>query len=125
MKTQTLLFISGIASTAYAFILLALPSLFLNIHGIATDDTGVFFLRVAGALCIGYAILGLFSVNVKSVDGLTLACRANFGGWTTMFCIMLLGKSTLPFNSFVYMDIAFCAVFSILFATKVFGKQTT
>lgn len=122
MKTNTLLFIAGIAALSYAFISLALPNLFLNMHGITSDATGIFFIRVVGALCLGYAVLGLLSFNVKSEDGLKLACRANFAGWTAMFFIMLLGKSTLPFNSFIYMDIVFCALFSILFATKSFSK---
>jgi hypothetical protein len=123
MKTNTLLLISGIASVLYAIILLAFPKFFLDLHGITTDEIGIFFLRVAGTLCIGYAILGLFSVNVKSADGLQLACRANFGAWTTMLFVMIYAKTTLPFNSFIYMDIAFSALFSILFATKAFSKQ--
>lgn len=123
MKTNTLLIISGIASAFYAIILLAAPKFFLDMHGIATDEIGIFFLRVAGTLCIGYAILGLLSVNVSSEDGLKLACRANFGAWATMLCVMLYAKSALPFNSFIYMDIAFSALFGILFATKSFSKN--
>lgn len=123
MKTKTLLLISGIASVLYAFILLAFPKFFLDLHGITTDDTGIFFVRVAGTLCIGYAVLGLFSANVNSEDGLKLASRANFGAWATMFFIMLYGKTALPFNSFIYMDIAFSALFGILFATKSFSKK--
>lgn len=123
MKTNTLLLCSGIASALYAIILLAAPSFFVEIHGLTTDAVGLFFLRCAGALCVGYVILGLLGSKLKSEDGRKLAVLANFGVWLFVCCVMLYGKLTLPFNTLVFADITFCALFSILFATKVFGKQ--
>lgn len=123
MKINTLLLCSGIASALYAIILLAAPSFFIEIHGLTTDEVGLLFLRVAGALCVGYVILGLQGSKLKSEDGIKLAVLANFGVWLAVFCVMLYGKLTLPFNALIFADIAFCALFSILFATKVFGKH--
>lgn len=123
MKISTLLLISGIASALYAIVTLAFPAQFLNLHGITTDPNGVLFIRAIGALSVGYAFLGLFSGKVKSADGLKLACLANFGGWTAMFFVMLIAKITLQFNAAIFADICFCAMFSVLFATKTFAKQ--
>jgi hypothetical protein len=123
MKTQTLLLISGIASAVYAIVALTFPNQFLSLHGITTDPNGVIFVRAIGALSVGYSFLGLFSGKVKSFDGLKLACLANFGGWTAMFFVMLLAKITLQFNAAIFADIGFCALFSVLFATKAFTKQ--
>lgn len=123
MKSNTLLLIAGIASAFYAIILLALPSFFAEIHGITTDEYGLLFIRSTGALCVGYVVLGFAGAKIKSDDGLKLALHANLGGWLTMFCVMLFAKFTLQFNFFIYLDLGFCALFSILFGFKSFAKQ--
>ncbi|MCD6019517.1 MAG: hypothetical protein K0S53_2638 [Bacteroidetes bacterium] len=123
MKTNTLLLCSGIASALYAIILLATPSFFIEIHGLTTDAVGLLFLRCAGALCVGYVVLGLQGSKLKSEEGIRLAVLANFAVWLAVCCVMLYGKFNLPFNALVFADITFCGLFSILFAAKVFGKQ--
>jgi len=123
MKTNTLLLVSGIASAFYAFFLLAAPTFFLELHGLTTDAIGLLFIRTTGALSIGYALLGLLGCKTKSEDGLKLAIHTNLGGWVAMFFVMLFAKFTLQFNSFIFIDLGFCALFSILFLTKAIAKK--
>lgn len=123
MKSNTLLLGSGIASAFYAIVLLALPTYFIQIHGITTDANGLLFLRCTGALCVAYVILGLSGNKIKSEEGKKLAIHANFGGWLAMLFVMIYAKFTLQFNPFILVDIGFCALFSILFFSKSFAKH--
>lgn len=122
MKSNTLLLIAGLASAFYAVFLIAAPGTFTELHGITTDDYGLLFIRSTGALSVGYMILGFGGSRLKSEDGLKLAVLSNFGAWLTMFCVMLFAMTTLKFNSFIYMDLGFCALFSILFGIKAITK---
>lgn len=123
MRSNTLLLCSGIASAFYAIVLLVLPNYFVQVHGITTDENGLLFLRCAGALCVAYVVLGLSGYKIKSEEGQKLAIHANFGGWLAMLIVMLYAKYTLQFNSFVLVDIGFCALFSILFVSRSFTKR--
>ncbi len=123
MKTTILFTISGIASAFYSIILLAAPSLFVEIHGLNSDNTGIIFLRCAGALCLGYVMMGFLGSRLKSEDGIRAITIANLAGWMAVCGVMLLAKFTSQINSLVFVDIAFCALFTILFATKTFAKQ--
>ena len=123
MKSNTLLLIAGIASAFYAIILLVSPTFFAELHGITTDEYGLLFIRSTGALCIGYVVLGLAGAKIKSEEGLKLAIHSNFAAWLAMFCVMLFAKFTLQFNTIIYLDLSFCALFSILFGFKSFTKQ--
>ncbi|MFM7024244.1 MAG: hypothetical protein ACKOXB_14820 [Flavobacteriales bacterium] len=122
MRSNTLLLCSGVASAFYAIVLLALPTYFIQVHGITTDENGLLFLRCTGALCVAYVVLGLSGYKIKSEDAQKLAIHANFGGWLAMLIVMLYAKFTLPFNSFIFVDIVFCALFSILFASRSLTK---
>lgn len=123
MKTNNLLFIAGISSAMYAFILLFAPEQFLELHGVNTDANGILFARSAGSLALGYALLGIFSRKLQSIDALRLASIANFGGWMATFFVMLIAKTTLQFNSFIWADLSFCLIFSIAFGATIFSLK--
>ena len=123
MKTNNLLFIAGISSTMYALTLLFFPQQFLELHGVSTDANGILFARSNGSLAFGYALLGIFSRKVQSTEALRLASIANFGGWTATFFVMLIAKTTLQFNSFIWADLAFCLIFSIAFSAAIFSPK--
>lgn len=123
MKTNNLLFIAGISSAVYALTLLFAPQQFLDLHGVSTDANGILFARSAGSLSFGYALLGIFSRKLQSIEALRLASIANLGGWTATFFVMLLAKMTLQFNSLIWVDISFCLVFSIAFGAAIFSLK--
>lgn len=119
MKTNYLLLIAGISSAMYAIILLFFPQEFLEMHGVKTDVNGILFARTTGSLAFGYALLGLFSGKIQSVEAIRLASITNFGAWTATFIVMMIAKTTLQFNSFIWADLAFCLLFSIAFGATI------
>jgi hypothetical protein len=122
MKINTLLLITGVLSVLYAAMLLFMPENFLEMRGAHTDEYGVFMTRVLGSSIVGYALLGILASKLQSREALRLAAIVNAAGWAAAFIVLLMAKMTMDFNSLIWIDIAFGAIFPIAFASYIFSK---